>query len=57
MLLKLMGRFSPDYTAVVLGCVGLLGLVNWILYARRHYHGPRIELGDQVIHGLEVRVE
>lgn len=33
-----------DYTCAVLGCMAIFALVNWFVYARRHYAGPRIDL-------------
>ena len=33
-----------DYAAPVLAIMVLLGVANWFLYARRWYHGPRLEV-------------
>jgi hypothetical protein len=33
-----------DYASVVLVVMLLLGLANWYAYARKHYHGPRLEM-------------
>ncbi|KIX92341.1 uncharacterized protein Z520_11949 [Fonsecaea multimorphosa CBS 102226] len=35
---------NMNYTSAILGIGGILGVVNWILYARKHYRGPQIEL-------------
>jgi hypothetical protein len=33
-----------DYTCAVLAAMTLFSGVNWVLYARKHYKGPRIDL-------------
>lgn len=33
-----------DYAAVVLVVMLILGVINWFVYARKWYHGPRLEL-------------
>ncbi|KAJ5989526.1 hypothetical protein N7481_004736 [Penicillium waksmanii] len=33
---------SMNYTAAVLGVMALCGILNWALYARTKYHGPRL---------------
>ncbi|KAI9842349.1 MAG: hypothetical protein M1838_003165 [Thelocarpon superellum] len=35
---------NMNYTCAVLGGMAIFTLVNWWLHARRHYHGPRINL-------------
>ncbi|KAK6835475.1 hypothetical protein RU639_002169 [Aspergillus parasiticus] len=35
---------NMNYTSVVLVAMLVLGIVNWFAYARKHYHGPRLEL-------------
>ncbi|KAE8385571.1 amino acid/polyamine transporter I [Aspergillus alliaceus] len=35
---------NMNYTSVVLVAMLILGIVNWFAYARKHYHGPRLEL-------------
>ncbi|KAK5043611.1 hypothetical protein LTR84_011371 [Exophiala bonariae] len=51
------GDVQKNYTPVVLALIGILGLINWVVYARKHFKGPRILLEDQPVSGLEVRVE
>lgn len=33
---------SMNYTAAVLGVMALCGILNWAIYARKKYHGPRL---------------
>ncbi|KAH8596947.1 amino acid permease family protein [Bisporella sp. PMI_857] len=33
---------SMNYTCVILAVAFVLGLINWFLYAKSHFHGPRI---------------
>jgi choline transport protein len=33
-----------DYTCAVLAAMALFSGVNWVVYARKHYKGPRIDL-------------
>lgn len=33
-----------DYTCAVLGSMAIFALVNWFVYARTHYAGPKIDL-------------
>ncbi|GIC85644.1 putative choline transport protein [Aspergillus udagawae] len=35
---------NMNYASVVLVVMLLLGVVNWFVYAKRHYHGPRLEM-------------
>ncbi|KFY29440.1 hypothetical protein V493_02357 [Pseudogymnoascus sp. VKM F-4281 (FW-2241)] len=35
---------SMNYTCAVLGCMALFALVNWFVYARTRYTGPKIDL-------------
>lgn len=35
---------NMNYASVVLVALLLLGVANWFVYARRHYHGPRLEM-------------
>ncbi|KAJ0427176.1 amino acid/polyamine transporter I [Aspergillus carlsbadensis] len=35
---------NMNYASVVLVVMLLLGLANWFAYARKHYHGPRLEM-------------
>ncbi|KAL5592441.1 hypothetical protein FOBRF1_013467 [Fusarium oxysporum] len=37
---------TMNYICVILGIAALLGVLNWMLYARKHYQGPRIVLKD-----------
>ncbi|KAJ9608977.1 hypothetical protein H2200_006748 [Cladophialophora chaetospira] len=34
---------NMNYTVVVLGIVLICGILNWFLFARKHYQGPRME--------------
>ncbi|KAJ5432609.1 uncharacterized protein N7458_011765 [Penicillium daleae] len=34
---------SMNYTCVILGIALVLGFLNWLLHARRYYHGPVID--------------
>lgn len=34
-----------DYTSAVLATMAVFSAINWVVYARRHYKGPRIDLG------------
>ncbi|EEP81302.1 conserved hypothetical protein [Uncinocarpus reesii 1704] len=34
---------NMNYTSAVLGCMAIFTGINWIFYARKKYHGPRIE--------------
>lgn len=33
-----------DYASVVLVVMLILGVGNWFAYAKRHYHGPRLDI-------------
>ncbi|KAL4942955.1 hypothetical protein BDV06DRAFT_235110 [Aspergillus oleicola] len=33
-----------NYASVVLVVMLIIGVVNWFVYARKHYHGPRLEI-------------
>ncbi|RLM02011.1 hypothetical protein CFD26_109119 [Aspergillus turcosus] len=35
---------NMNYASVVLVVMLILGVVNWFAYAKRHYHGPRLEM-------------
>ncbi|PGG99041.1 hypothetical protein GX51_06457 [Blastomyces parvus] len=35
---------SMNYAVVILGVAFVLSLANWLIHARKHYHGPIIEL-------------
>jgi choline transport protein len=35
---------TMNYTSAVLGAMALFSIVNWFVYARRHYKGPRIDI-------------
>ncbi|EAW14374.1 putative choline transport protein [Aspergillus clavatus NRRL 1] len=35
---------NMNYAAVVLVAMLVLGVANWFVYARKHYHGPRLDL-------------
>ncbi|PKX99343.1 putative choline transport protein [Aspergillus novofumigatus IBT 16806] len=35
---------NMNYASVVLAVMLVIGLVNWFVYAKRHYHGPRLEM-------------
>ncbi|KAL4927105.1 putative choline transport protein [Aspergillus undulatus] len=35
---------NMNYASVVLVVMLILGVVNWFVYARGHYHGPRLEM-------------
>ncbi|KAL2833979.1 amino acid/polyamine transporter I [Aspergillus pseudoustus] len=35
---------NMNYASVVLVVMLLIGLANWFAYARKHYHGPRLEM-------------
>ncbi|KAB8070544.1 amino acid/polyamine transporter I [Aspergillus leporis] len=35
---------NMNYASVVLVAMLILGIANWFAYARKHYHGPRLEL-------------
>lgn len=37
-------KFGKDYASVVLVAMLVIGVVNWFAYARKHYHGPRLEI-------------
>ncbi|PKY00619.1 amino acid transporter [Aspergillus campestris IBT 28561] len=36
---------SMNYTVVVIGCMALFSLLNWVVHARRVYQGPRLPEG------------
>ena len=33
-----------DYTSAVLATMAVLSVLNWFVYARKHYHGANITL-------------
>ncbi|OOF91563.1 hypothetical protein ASPCADRAFT_9487 [Aspergillus carbonarius ITEM 5010] len=35
---------NMNYASVVLAVMLILGVANWFAYARRHYHGPRLDI-------------
>jgi len=35
---------SMNYTSAVLATMAVFSAINWVLYARKHYKGPRIDL-------------
>ncbi|XHG02048.1 hypothetical protein AWENTII_005411 [Aspergillus wentii] len=35
---------NMNYTSVVLVIMLILGVLNWFTHAKRHYHGPRLEM-------------
>ncbi|KAL9567411.1 hypothetical protein ACKAV7_008486 [Fusarium commune] len=37
---------TMNYNCVILGIAAMLGVLNWMLHARKHYQGPRIVLED-----------
>lgn len=37
-------KFGKDYASVVLVVMLVIGVANWFAYARKHYHGPRLEI-------------
>lgn len=37
-------EFGKDYASVVLVAMLVIGVANWFAYARKHYHGPRLEI-------------
>ncbi|KAI4726177.1 amino acid transporter [Aureobasidium sp. EXF-10728] len=37
---------SMNYTCAVLATMALFSGINWIVYARKHYKGPRIDLAE-----------
>lgn len=32
-----------DYSSAVIGVMALLAIANWFGYARKYYHGPRLD--------------
>ena len=34
-----------DYTALVLAIMAIFGVINWFAWARKNFHGPRIDAG------------
>lgn len=41
---KLTLTTCSDYASVVLVVMLILGVGNWFAYAKRHYHGPRLDI-------------
>ncbi|KAK6000904.1 hypothetical protein QM012_002987 [Aureobasidium pullulans] len=37
---------SMNYTCAVLAAMALFSGINWVFYAKKHYKGPRIDLGS-----------
>ncbi|KAI7769409.1 hypothetical protein LZL87_012850 [Fusarium oxysporum] len=37
---------TMNYNCVILGIAAMLGVLNWMLHARKHYQGPRIVLEE-----------
>lgn len=35
-------NFTPDYTSVVLGIMGIFAAINWFVHANKSYRGPRL---------------
>lgn len=31
---------TPDYSVAVLGAMALIAALDWVFYARKHFHGP-----------------
>lgn len=44
-----------DYTSAIIGVALALGVLNWIVHARKHYQGPHLELDGRVV-GAEFQV-
>ncbi|KAI8711345.1 hypothetical protein NCS52_01397400 [Fusarium sp. LHS14.1] len=36
-----------NYWSVILAVVGVLSLINWMIYAKSHYQGPRVEFIEE----------
>ncbi|KEF53879.1 uncharacterized protein A1O9_10281 [Exophiala aquamarina CBS 119918] len=45
-----------DYTSAIIGIAFALGVVNWIVHARKHYQGPHVELDGRIVGG-EFQIE
>jgi choline transport protein len=45
MLARCADEDVTDYTCAVLAAMALFSGINWLLHARKHYKGPRVELG------------
>lgn len=37
----------PDYTSAVLGVMAIFGALNWLIYARKNYDGPRLRQSSE----------
>lgn len=37
---------NMNYASVVIGVMALFAALNWFLHARKHYHGPRLDVVD-----------
>lgn len=35
-----MTQLTPDYSIAVLGAMALIAGLDWVFYARKHFHGP-----------------
>lgn len=35
----------PDYSSAVIGVMAIFATANWFGYARKHFHGPRLQVG------------
>lgn len=38
---------APDYTSAVLGVMAIFGGLNWVVYARKKYDGPRLRQSSE----------
>jgi choline transport protein len=38
---------NADYTSAVLAVMAIFAGINWGVYARRKYNGPRLQLNDE----------
>ena len=39
---------NMNYTAAVLGVMAICGIVNWVMYARKKYYGPRLLQSSEI---------
>ncbi|KIW18243.1 hypothetical protein PV08_02531 [Exophiala spinifera] len=46
---------TMNYTSAIIGVALALGVLNWVVHARKHYQGPHLELDGRVV-GAEFQV-